>query len=66
MIAYGPNGVSRGVATITFVKPNSAAEAAQQLNGLKVDGREMNIEVILSAKDAPPPAVVKSLSERVS
>jgi len=66
LLAYGPNGVSRGVATIHFVKGASAAEAAKTLDGVKVDNRAMKIEVILSAKDAPPPAPVKSLSDRVS
>jgi THO complex subunit 4 len=41
MLTYGPNGRSRGVATIVFAKPGSAADAAKQLNGVKVDNRAM-------------------------
>ena len=43
MITYGPNGVSRGVATIIFSKPGSASEAVTQLNGLLVDKRPMKV-----------------------
>ncbi|OCK80624.1 hypothetical protein K432DRAFT_327907 [Lepidopterella palustris CBS 459.81] len=64
LLTYGPTGQSRGVATIIFSKPASAAEAAKALDGVKVDNRPMKIEVILSAKDAPPPAAAKSLSDR--
>jgi len=66
LLTYGPNGQSRGVSTIIFAKPGSAAEAAKALDGVKVDRRPMKIEVILSAKDAPPPVPAKSLSDRVS
>jgi len=66
LLTYGPNGQSRGISTIIFVKPGSAAEAAKALDGVKVDGRPMKIEVILSAKDAPPPAPVKGLADRIS
>ena len=40
-ITYGPNGISRGVATIVFNKPNSANDALSQLNGLLVDKKPM-------------------------
>lgn len=43
MLTYGPTGRSRGVATIIFSKPGSAAEAASQLNGVKVDNRAMRV-----------------------
>ncbi|MCJ1298648.1 hypothetical protein MMC08_001438, partial [Hypocenomyce scalaris] len=64
-ITYGPNGVSRGIATIIFSKPGSANEALAKLNGLLVDKRPMKIEVVLDASRAPPPAPVKGLSERI-
>ena len=37
MLTYGPTGRSRGTATIIFVKAGSAAQAAHELNGVKVD-----------------------------
>ncbi|KAH8816329.1 putative mRNA export protein mlo3 [Xylogone sp. PMI_703] len=64
-ISYGPGGVSRGIATISFVRPDGAAKAVDALNGLLVDGRPMKIDVILDARSAaaiPPP---KGLSERI-
>lgn len=66
LLQYGPNGQSRGIATIIFTKAGSASEAATKLDGLKVDGHPMKIEVIINAKDAPPPAPVKSLTDRIS
>jgi len=64
-ITYGPNGVSRGIATIVFNKPGSANDALVN-NGLLVDKRPMKIEVVLDASRAPPPAPVKGLSERIA
>lgn len=43
MLTYGPSGRSRGIATIIFNRPGSAAEAAKQLNGVKVDNRAMKV-----------------------
>lgn len=43
MITYGPNGVSRGVATIVFNRASSANEALLKLNGLLVDKRPMKV-----------------------
>lgn len=43
MITYGPNGVSRGVATIVFSRASSANEALLKLNGLLVDKRPMKV-----------------------
>lgn len=43
MLTYGPNGISRGVATIIFNKSGSAKEALAQLNGLKVDNKAMRV-----------------------
>lgn len=42
-LTYGPNGQSRGIATIVFNKPGSAVQAATQLNGVKVDNRPMKV-----------------------
>ena len=43
MLTYGPTGRSRGTATIVFAKPGSAAQAAHELNGVKVDNRAMKV-----------------------
>ena len=45
MLTYGPNGVSRGIATIIFSKPGSANDALVQLNGMLVDKRPMKVEL---------------------
>ncbi|KAI9713091.1 MAG: hypothetical protein M1820_001076 [Bogoriella megaspora] len=65
-LTYGPNGVSRGICTIVFVKAGSAAEAAKSLDGTPVDKRPMKIEVVLGARQAPEPVPVKNLSDRIS
>ena len=43
MLTYGPNGISRGVATIIFNKPSSAKDALTQLNGVRVDNKPMRV-----------------------
>lgn len=43
MVTYNQNGTSRGIASITFSKPDTAAKAAKELNGLLVDGRPMKV-----------------------
>jgi len=65
-ITYGPNGISRGIATIIFAKPGSANEALVKLNGLLVDKRPMKIEVVLDASRAPPPPPVRGMSDRIT
>ena len=47
MLTYGPTGRSRGTATIVFAKPGSAAQAAHELNGVKVDNRAMKVRIPL-------------------
>ena len=44
MLTYGPNGVSRGIATIIFTKPGSANDALVKLNGMLVDKRPMKVD----------------------
>jgi THO complex subunit 4 len=65
LLSYGPNGESRGLATIVFARTDGAAKAAKELNGLKVDGRPMKIEVIVDASRAPAPTAPKSLGDRI-
>lgn len=66
LLNYNKTGRSVGVATIIFQKATSAAEAAKQYDGVKVDGRPMKIEVILGAQYAPAPAAPKSLGDRIA
>ncbi|RCI14455.1 hypothetical protein L249_6125 [Ophiocordyceps polyrhachis-furcata BCC 54312] len=66
-ISYGPDSVSRGVANVTFSKPDGASRAFQKLNGLLVDGRPIKIEIVVGAAQADkviPP--VKTLAERTT
>lgn len=43
MLSYGPNGKSRGEATIIFSKHTQAIEAQKQFNTVKVDNRPMKV-----------------------
>ncbi|KAF4633677.1 hypothetical protein G7Y89_g4440 [Cudoniella acicularis] len=65
-ISYGPGGVSRGIATIVFARPDSASKAVETLNGVLVDGKSMKIDVILDAKHAAAIPAPKGLSERIT
>lgn len=49
MLTYGPNGVSRGIATIVFSKSASANDALIQLNGMLVDKRPMKVKLAKAA-----------------
>ncbi|EAW13244.1 RNA binding domain protein [Aspergillus clavatus NRRL 1] len=66
MLTYNQNGTSRGIASIVFSKPDTAAKAAKDLNGLLVDGRPMKIEVVVDASHAPSVPAPKPLGERVA
>lgn len=80
MLTYNQNGTSRGIASIIFSKPETAGNAAKELNGLLVDGKPMRvsvlvwcswnkltdqIEVVLDAARAPDVPAPKPLTERV-
>ncbi|KAI1364290.1 hypothetical protein F5Y08DRAFT_339773 [Xylaria arbuscula] len=66
-LSYGPNSVSRGIATVTFHKADGASKAFGQLNGILVDNRPMKIEIVVTGDKAasiiPAP---KTLTERVT
>ncbi|KAL4761152.1 putative RNA annealing protein Yra1 [Aspergillus foveolatus] len=66
MLTYNQNGTSRGIASIVFREPDTAAKAAKELNGLLVDGRPMKIEVVVDASHAPTVPAPKPLSDRVA
>ncbi|KAI4277636.1 MAG: hypothetical protein L6R35_006140 [Caloplaca aegaea] len=65
-ISYGPNGVNKGIVTIIFAKPDSAAKALETLNGVQVDKRPMKIEVVLDAAKAVAAVPSKGLSDRIT
>lgn len=48
MVTYNQNGTSRGIAQVTFSRPDTAAKAAKELNGLLVDKRPMRVCIALS------------------
>ncbi|MCJ1473268.1 hypothetical protein MMC13_001919 [Lambiella insularis] len=62
-LTYGPNGVSRGIATVVFSKPGSANDAIDKLDGLLVDKRPMKIEIVLDRQRAPAPP---TMSDRIT
>jgi THO complex subunit 4 len=49
MITYGPNGISRGIATIIFSKPGAANNAFLEYNGILVDDRPMKVQLQLQS-----------------
>ncbi|KAI9893408.1 MAG: hypothetical protein M1814_006705 [Vezdaea aestivalis] len=65
-LTYGPNGQSRGVATVVFFANDSASKAMTAMNGVKVDGKSIKVELVLDAKSAPAPAPIKGLRDRVT
>lgn len=44
-LSYGPNSVSRGIATVTFSKLDGASKAFNALNGLLVDNRPIKVSI---------------------
>ncbi|MCJ1351800.1 MAG: hypothetical protein MMC33_001784 [Icmadophila ericetorum] len=63
ILAYGPEGRSRGIATILFAKPGSAQLAVDKCNGMVVDKtRKMKVEIIID----PSRAAAVSLSDRLT
>ncbi|CAG8970664.1 hypothetical protein HYALB_00003419 [Hymenoscyphus albidus] len=65
-VSYGPGGVSRGIATIFFARPDSATKALETLSGVLVDGRSMKIDIILDARRAAAIPPTKGLGERIT
>jgi len=65
-ISYGFNGQSRGIANVTFARPDGASKAFQVLNGLLVDNKPIKIEIVVSSAQAAAIPAPKSFSERVT
>ncbi|RYP23274.1 hypothetical protein DL765_001183 [Monosporascus sp. GIB2] len=66
-VSYGPGGVSRGIATVTFAQLDGASKAFNALNGILVDNRPIKIEIVVGgakAAQVAPPA--KTLTERIT
>ncbi|KAI5290902.1 hypothetical protein KEM54_000079 [Ascosphaera aggregata] len=69
ILTYNQNGTSRGIASIIFKQPESAAKAAKNLNGMLVDKKPIKIEVVVDptkVQTAAVPAVPKSLAQRAT
>ncbi|KAF8445544.1 hypothetical protein BGX38DRAFT_1271213 [Terfezia claveryi] len=49
-LSYGPNGISRGIATIVFSRNGDAEKAAATYNGVLVDKRPMKVELVVEPK----------------
>ena len=43
LLSYGPNGRSRGEASVIFSKPDGATKAFKEYNSVKVDDRPMRV-----------------------
>lgn len=63
-LSYGPGGVSRGIAHVSFHHADGASKAFSALNGILIDNRPVKVEVIVSSADLIPQP--KTLSQRVS
>ncbi|KAI5310597.1 hypothetical protein KEM55_004754 [Ascosphaera atra] len=68
ILTYNQNGTSRGIASIIFRQPESAAKAAKDLNGMLVDKKPIKIEVVVDPTRVQPAAAssAKSLADRAS
>lgn len=43
-LSYGPGGISRGVANITFVRAESAIKAVDECNNVAIDGKPIKVQ----------------------
>lgn len=59
VITYGPNGQSRGIATVEFSRASDAATAVQKYNGVEVDKRPMKVELVVD------PTAPASFADRI-
>ncbi|KAK8087058.1 RNA recognition domain-containing protein [Apiospora phragmitis] len=65
-LSYGPNSMSRGIATVTFGSADGAQRAFKALNGLLVDNRPIKIEIVVSAANAAMLPAPKTLTDRIT
>ncbi|KAF1946087.1 hypothetical protein EJ02DRAFT_336885 [Clathrospora elynae] len=66
IVQYGPNGRSIGSAMVIFNKHDQAAKATTALDGVKIDGRLVRVELLVSASKLPAAARPISLADRVT
>ncbi|KAI5293798.1 hypothetical protein KEM52_005203 [Ascosphaera acerosa] len=67
ILTYNQNGTSRGIASIIFRQPESAAKAAKDLNGMLVDKKPIKIEVVVDPTKVPTAVPTsRSLAQRAS
>ena len=52
LLSYGPNGRSRGEASVTFSRPDSAIKAHKEYNNVVVDTRPMKVRSRLRLQDS--------------
>ncbi|KAK3304322.1 uncharacterized protein B0T15DRAFT_536124 [Chaetomium strumarium] len=62
-LSYGPGGVSRGIAHVTFHHADGASKAFSTLNGLLIDNKPVKVEVVVASADLIPQP--KPLSQRI-
>ncbi|KAK4190025.1 hypothetical protein QBC35DRAFT_118687 [Podospora australis] len=63
-ISYGPGGVSRGIAHVTFHHADGASKAFSTLNGLLIDNRPVKVEVVIASAELIPQP--KTLAQRIA
>ncbi|KAK4154266.1 hypothetical protein C8A00DRAFT_14566 [Chaetomidium leptoderma] len=63
-ISYGPGGISRGLAQVSFHHADGATKAFTTLNGLLIDNRPVKVEVVVASADLIPQP--KSLAQRIA
>lgn len=63
---YNDKLKSTGSASVVFHNQESAMKALTTLNGIKVDGRPIEVEMMVNAANAPAPPAPKSLNDRIS
>ncbi|AEO71430.1 uncharacterized protein THITE_2123770 [Thermothielavioides terrestris NRRL 8126] len=63
-LSYGPGGVSRGIAHVTFHHADGASKAFSTLNGLLIDNKPVKVEVVVSSAELIPQP--KPLAQRIA
>lgn len=53
LLQFGQNGKSLGSATVIFNKADQANKASAALQGVKIDGRPIRVEVLVNAANVP-------------
>ncbi|KAL2159994.1 hypothetical protein VTH06DRAFT_1649 [Thermothelomyces fergusii] len=64
-ISYGPGGVSRGIAHVTFHHADGASKAFSNLNGLLIDGKPVKVEIVVASADLipQPPSLAQRMTQ---